>query len=443
MNINYSTSFERMLNHLFKQNECRISNILLNCDHFVTTEFCDYITTRGEMLSYLPNGKDHKVNDDGKWCRDGRQEAKPAKLVRKIIKEYVITDFMITDKEFESFANNVKCYVLTNGDGDNDKGDIINLVIANGEFISEYYDKGSHAPMAECNLTNSCMRSMEYDTFDIYVKNPDVVSLVVAINNVHQVLGRALLWKTDESGYCMDTIYASDTIRAVMIDFARKMGFKYKSQQSCHWSNFDMYNGINVGRNITTVSLKRTDFSYYPYLDTLSNLSLDEGKLRNIEWDGEYRSLRSTGGDYESMNECMYDDWTGCDIAERDGRHVDYRLPNGERFSGYTHLDNLCEVEHHGYVLTDHAIFSTELREWIVDDADYWIYSERDSRYYYACDVVDTHDNDFINYDDAVKLIDGSYAHYDDAVQLADGSWELLDKCIEVDGVWVVNNDNQ
>ena len=445
--MNYSSSFERMLHYLHKRNECRISNILLNCDHFTTDEFCDYITTRGEMLSYLPEGKEHKVNEDGKWSRDGRQEAKPAKLVRKVIKDYVITDFMLTDKEFESFANNVKGYVLTNGDGDSDKGDMIDIVICNGELISLYYDRDSNAPMNECNLTNSCMRGMDDETFGIYTDNPDSVSLVVALNNMHQVLGRALLWKTNELGYCMDTIYSPEPIRAVMIDFARKMGFRYKSQQSCHWDSFDMYDGNNVGRKVVTVSLRHTDFSQYPYLDTMSNLSMDLDKLRNTEWDHEYRSLRCTGGGYDTHNECVYDDWDGNDISEDDSRHADYTLPSGERFCGNTHIDNLCDVEHYGYVIQDHAIYSTELSEWIVDDPDYWLYSERDGRWYYADDVVTAWDGDSICHDDSVCLSNGEYAHYEDAVNLENDTWELTEDCVEVDGVWMlksqVNNDNQ
>ena len=445
--MNYSSSLERMLHYLHKRNECRISNILLHCDYFTTHEFCDYITTRGEMLSYLPNGKEHKVNDDGKWSREGRQEAKPAKLVRKIIKDYVITDFMLTDKEFESFANNVKGYVLTNGDGDSDKGDMIDIVVCNGEFISLYYDRDSNAPVNECNLTNSCMRGMEDGTFDIYTDNPDSVSLVVALNNMHQVLGRALLWKTNELGYCMDTIYSPEPIRAVMIDFARKMDFHYKSQQSCHWSNFDMYDGSNVGSKVVTVTLRHTDFSEYPYLDTMSNLSMGLSKLRNAEWDHGYRELRCTGGGFSEHNQSMYDDHTGDDIAQDDGRYADYTLPNGERFCGNTHIDNLRDVDNYGYVLEDHAIYSTHLRQWIVDDADYWVHSDRDGRWYEREDAVLTHDDEYIKDDDAVELSNGEYAHCDDAVELADCTYELTENCIEVDGVWMlktqVNNDNQ
>jgi hypothetical protein len=49
--------------------------------------FCDYVTMRGEMFSYLPKGRPHMVNDSGRWAREGRQEMKPGKLARKILHE--------------------------------------------------------------------------------------------------------------------------------------------------------------------------------------------------------------------------------------------------------------------------------------------------------------------------------------------------------------------
>jgi hypothetical protein len=143
----------------------------------------------------------------------------------------------------------------------------------------------------------------------------------------------------------------------------------------------------------------------------------------------------------------VYDDWDGNDISEDDSRHADYTLPSGERFCGNTHIDNLCDVEHYGYVIQDHAIYSTELSEWIVDDPDYWLYSERDGRWYYADDVVTAWDGDSICHDDSVCLSNGEYAHYEDAVNLENDTWELTEDCVEVDGVWMlksqVNNDNQ
>lgn len=444
--MNYSTSFERMLDSFYRQDKCRISRLLTKCDALLTTEFCDYITTRGEMLSYLPAGKEHKVNDDGKWSREGRQEARPAKLVRKLILPSIITDFEISDKEFEMFANNVKAYVMSNGDGDNDKNEIVKIAVCNGDFIEHYYDADNYAPgQPENNLLSSCMRDMSDGTFDIYTKNTDVVSMVVALSFDNLVLGRALLWKTKEKGWCMDTTYGQDKIKKMLVNWARANNVHYKSQQSCHWHDFDMLDGELISPWEATVRLKYSDFSSYPYVDTMYNLCVDTNCVSNREFSGEYRTLRCTGGGYEGQNETVYDDWTGDDIPEDEARHIDYRLPNGDRFCGYTHTDNICDVSHYGYVLQDHAIYSHDLREWIVSDSVYWIYSERDQRWYDADDCVTTYDGDVIDYDDSVCLENGEYAHYDDAVETDGGVWHLEKDCVEVDGKWILksNIDNQ
>jgi len=72
--ITMSSSFIKMLRSI--ENSSDIARLLLTPMYTTITDFADYITMRGDMGSYLPNGREHKTNDEGKWSRDGRQEMK-------------------------------------------------------------------------------------------------------------------------------------------------------------------------------------------------------------------------------------------------------------------------------------------------------------------------------------------------------------------------------
>lgn len=79
-----------------------------NIEAFCTTKFGNYIARRKDLLSFLPPGKPHEVNDDGTWKKEHRQEIKPAKLVQKLLLPGVINNMGLTSKDFEEFANAVK-----------------------------------------------------------------------------------------------------------------------------------------------------------------------------------------------------------------------------------------------------------------------------------------------------------------------------------------------
>ena len=89
----------------------------LTQDEYWDNSFANYITMRGDMCSYLPAGREHKVNPDtGRWLRDGRQDMKPAKLARKLLNERGL--YGLTDTDFEKFNNAVRSYISIMGDED-------------------------------------------------------------------------------------------------------------------------------------------------------------------------------------------------------------------------------------------------------------------------------------------------------------------------------------
>jgi len=432
----FSNSFSKMIAEL--RDDCEVSNVLYCHRGDLKNDELDYITMRGSMISYLPAGREHMTNDDGRWRREGRQEGKPARIIQKVIPQYMYDDFSINDSKLEKFTNAIRSYVMANGDGEGGDSDKVSLFVCNGDLIPLYYDGENYSEYAGGNLSNSCMRGMNPETFDIYRRNPDKVSMIVALDSVHRVLGRALLWKTDNIGLCMDTIYGKDEIRPMFIKFARENGIRYKASQSCHHHSFEMLDGEStIEGDYASVTLRHWDFDEYPYMDSL--YYLDGSVISNRRPDGQYRELRSTDGTYEELNEEVEDVINGDYIRECDGTHVDYRY-DGCSYSGYTECPTNYVDEVGSNVYVDHCIYIGNT--YYMLDSSSIVYVEKYSEYYHIDDIVYDNNGEPIHCDDAVHTIDGDWVCIDDAVETSDG-WLLECDCENIYGEWVRKGNNQ
>ena len=100
----------------------------------------------------------------------------------------------------------------------------------------------------------------------------------------------------------MDRIYTThDSDVELFKQFAEKNGWWWKTSQS-----MDQWEQITNGdvRKLSRIVVKadKTDFSYYPYMDTMSYLNTDDDIITNDnDYDGLDRDCRSTCGDYDSM----------------------------------------------------------------------------------------------------------------------------------------------
>lgn len=430
--MNYSTSFTQMLISL-RESGCLLSRTLIVYKNQCTSNEVDYLTMRGGMISFLPSGKEHKITEDGKWSREGRQDGKPARVIRKVLTETLIEDCCLDDKTFEKFSNSVASYVGIHGDGDGGSDPKYTMVVANGDLIPLYYYAGSYSNCADGNLIGSCMKNGPESYFEMYAKNPNVISMAVCLDAEHKVAGRALIWKTTNKGLCMDTIYASESIRPMFIDFAIQNGMRYKGHQSCHHSIFDMFNGKTDDNINTEVSVKLYDydFSEYPYMDTMMYLCMQTRIISNTD-NGmeEYRTLRSTGGDYESNESTVSCVWSGDRVDENDCVYLDYRRPNGSHIYGYVHMDH-CSESNEGWRL-DTDIVEVSGRYYMTNSDDI-TYVEYEDEYYLNDDVVWDINGDAILYEDATELSNGDYAMSEDCIMLHDGTTVLLEDTVLLD----------
>ena len=222
------------------------------------------------------------------------------RLVRAIL---VASKITFTDKEIEDFTNLYKATY------DFMQDVLKQFDVVKGGKIAYWYDS-NHYVKGGGTLNNSCMAEVDESYFDIYVQNPQV-SLVILYSDdgtisgekytSTKIKGRAILWDANINGKdvkFMDRIYTvQDSDVDLFKQFAEKNEWWYKTKQSMEQSD-PVTNGKETisGPNIK-VSLDDWDFEYYPYLDTMSYLDVEDSILsnRNI---GE-RMLRDTGGGWD------------------------------------------------------------------------------------------------------------------------------------------------
>jgi hypothetical protein len=213
------------------------SNKAIN-DHFLPKikSNGDFIVFRFKEGEYVCDF----ITQTGFLGKTGIGKAKPSSIkigrfVKKLLDKSSIS---VTDKEIEEFVNKYKSLVRINNDA------FLRFKEVNGEDIRKYYNV-SYYDKNVGTLGNSCMR---YDKcrkyFDIYVKNPDKVSLII-LKSIKSIIdeanscisvdtrkmyisGRALLWNLDDGRKFMDRIYVSDSSEEELFkEYAKKMGYIY------------------------------------------------------------------------------------------------------------------------------------------------------------------------------------------------------------------------
>ena len=414
--VTYSTSMKQMLFKFYNDNDCKVSAALMN-EQCWSNAFANYITMRGELCSYLPAGREHKVNQDtGRWLRDGRQDMKPAKLARRLILEQKIQERELIDSDFEKFSNLVKSYISVMGDEDG-IGRNVTMEIISGEAIKEAYHEENYSRLmgTGSNLWNSCMR---YEScqgyFGIYTLNPNQVQMLVALDSERKVLGRALLWNFTDNTKGMDTIYAHESLQESFISWAIENDYLYKASQSCHHHAFDKHDRENHIDCYKQVKLDVKSFKKFPYMDSMYFYSYD-GILSNDS--GSYDiTLRCTGGGYEEDRDGQVLDINGEYIDDDDARWICYTRPNGRHIEGYVWYENVVYAQDGEYYLEDDCVSI---------DGDNYLENDEN--------ICCTYEDEWQLRDDCVMLDagehEGEWAHLDDAVALGNGEYALSDEC--------------
>ena len=430
--IIFSKSFIEFL----KNSECKIANVLFRLHKksydslILTSAEINYLTFRNDgTISYLPAGKELKYNDDGQWGREGRQNGKPSKIIRKLFTDRAVKLLQFKDSDFECFTNAYKANF-------NEDGYIFELL--DNKQIPSVYDMDRCT--GEGSLNNSCMNGdMQY--LDIY-KNCDKLQILILKNKNGLLCGRSLVWKISDDITLMDRIYVTqDFMYDKFLSYAKGNYWTKKDYKSYdNKRTFINLLGEEIDKTFTIYT--DTDFDYYPYIDTFQYGG--DGFLCNND-NYEY-TYCCTGGEREGGE----DNHDGEVYCESRGEYIDeddaVYVENGDSIfrGGYHHVNdcvlvnddwyhendsNIIEIGNTWYTKDDSNIIEINNEYHLIEDC---IYCERDGEYYLSDDCVYCEDDEEdVLRDDAVE-IDGKYYHKNsDLIFEHKGKYYLEDAGIE------------
>lgn len=457
-----------------------------------TTEM-EYVHLRGAdgMFGYYKKGSDKDSDDDGRWPEDGLQLIKPCKLLKKLATDASIDH---TDKDIEDMVNKIKNIIAVYGDEHGDHSQPPILSIVKGHLIGAYYLEHNYIEQAG-NLGGSCMRYEScLPAFKIYEENQDVVSMLVLKSNDNKVMARALLWNY-AGEYYMDTIYSTkDNFRDMLIDYAVRHNFYYKSQQSCHHNVFDRKGGSGVLPFVLSIPVNFNHEWQVPYMDTMffvverANKYYVTNCLANDDTGSIYRMRSTTASNqsswtpaddyllhmevafsllYNSKVSDKADQWINDkgdkDIDDDDLACVikeDYRYHNSYKkfFLGeevyeeeerdedevycdyideYRHIDDCIYIERgqrrDEYVLSEDAV---EVRRqwWWREDND--LVCAADGEMYHCDDAIYCeYTNEYYYHTECIHVEGYGYVNESDVdevgVEITDGNWYYKDNCMQ------------
>lgn len=280
-----------------------ISAIFKDGDQTHLTDFGNYLKVEDETtISFLPKTKYEKVDD---YWNEGRVKMKIGRFVNKILTEFSIANFSITDSTIEKFVNCYKSFFTR---------DMSKLKIVEGDDIMKFYCEDNYFSINDermGSLWNSCMRQRNRNKFmRLYSNNSNKVKMLILFSDDNTTIkGRALLWydvedhKSDNKYKVMDRIYTYyDHDVEFFKDWAKENGFLYKYEQNSRNTN-TFVDKENIIEMELYVKLNISGLNYYPYLDTFRFLK--DNVFSNTT---NYRHdfiLKSSNGSYE---EVYYDD---------------------------------------------------------------------------------------------------------------------------------------
>lgn len=293
-------------------------------------------------LSYLTSERMEVLSPTEYWTSSRRFQAKPGGFISKVFKN-------VTSREVEKFSNLFRSQV---------NRPRFNFSIIKGPAIRNFYhydsyqsDRGSLG--ASCMKHEGCQRYL-----DLYVQNPDKISMLIMTDDYGALMGRALLWNFD-SYKIMDRIYTTcdEDLLFYFKQWATENGYLYKSEQN--WYNTLQFEQVGQKKQELKLEISLdTDCRYYPYMDTFKFLDARTGKLYNYQFDSKYlRTLCSSEGTTYEKDYLRFD---GIDRVLRyqgDSAWVEY-------LGIYTHYNNMTWSEvNNQYILNKDAYYDETINE--------------------------------------------------------------------------------
>jgi hypothetical protein len=316
--LNASPEFLARLNRIKDRSKvAEILYVLFGEEYYISKDLPQNwidVTNEPEMVSFLSDQRAKRTpmqwdEDNSKYYdTPGRGTVGVGRFARLLLTHPDVIEDLdlsfvekyiqgLTPKDFEDFVNLYKSeFVVVSNE----------FKIVKGDEIPYYYDFMNYAYPDKGHLGASCMRyTVCQRYFGIYKENSEVCQLLVYVNQDNKVLGRALIWKLDKkvdgcpAEYFMDRIYcANDSDMIKFKNFAKEKGWVMKNKNTSDaWESIFFNYNDKVYLSHINVQLKKWNFAFYPFVDTLALLNEKNGKLHNAPGKNCIE-LTSTGGDF-------------------------------------------------------------------------------------------------------------------------------------------------
>jgi len=310
------------------------------------------------------------------WSSQQRTELQVGRFATKIIQKSKDTNAKsLTQNDINAFVDNFKAY----RDFQTTKKERFEVV--SGEDIRKWYWEGRYED-ASYHLLNSCMRYGRcQDYLNIYVENPNQVTMVIMKGiEPNKIIGRALIWKLNNGEIYLDRPYANNDEDVNL--------FK-------QWGRDNEYQVYGDGYKGKEVTLDKSEFSSYPYMDTFKYLNRDVNLLSTNanqfdDGDQNWIRLESTGGGYEEAQTGIWSDYEGEYIDEEDAVFCqdiqDYTYSDNSYYleyldQYYSSRAGVVYSEYSGnYYLEEDAIHSDYLGDWIYSQEAIEVYFNSDDQ---------------------------------------------------------------
>lgn len=210
--------------------------------------------------------------------------------------------------------------------------------IVKGEDIRYWYDQENYSRFMQegCTLAKSCLRYKESLKFlDLYVKNPNVFSLLILKDSSNRLRGRAIVWNLNTPNRVfMDRVYSINDFDVELFkNYASERGWLYKSRQTYGYNHniIDTKNGEEYFWEdfIMNAFVQNINYNYFPYLDTLCIYNRETGELTNnselSSTPPHIKLIDPSGGfvDECEYREMVYSDIYGEDIPREESTFVE------------------------------------------------------------------------------------------------------------------------
>jgi hypothetical protein len=271
--------------------------------------YCKVVFPGG--TSIVNKNKLQSVKLDDILFSQSRQPIRIGRGIRSILK---VSGQNFTDSQIEDFVNKYKAAWDRMNDIFKD------FEVVSGDKIAYWYDCKNYVRRTS-TLGSSCMSDVDSDFFDIYVNNPENISMVILKNDTgDKILGRAILWKLDNPKITfMDRIYTtSDSVVQIFKDYCYKNNWYHKvNQNSSSGELKSTFDTKDEALSLTLKNERQGGYNKYPYLDTLKYFDLSTGVLSS-----DYATKR--GGSSVITLEVTDGTWSehesSCEVCDGDGR---------------------------------------------------------------------------------------------------------------------------